>query len=126
MLALGLHRCMPAFDKDLNEMTIFHTVEEPQAAAEVASDQRNVRRPVIFEEGSKGDEELIIHQERILFTSHEAVEPVTTLKNAKFKGFSCTAVRKFLFNLVIRICFAKLFPSSFSIRIRPSRGGKKN
>ncbi len=32
-------------EKDLNEMTIFHAVEEPQAAAEVTSDRRMCDAP---------------------------------------------------------------------------------
>ncbi len=59
-------------------MIIFHEIEEPRAAAEATSDQRNVPRPVIFEESSNADEELLIHQEGILFASHEEVEPDTT------------------------------------------------
>ncbi len=46
-------------------MRMFHKVEGQQAAAEVTSDQSNVRRPVIFEEASNVSEELLINQEGI-------------------------------------------------------------
>ncbi len=69
-------------DEELNEMTIVHAMEEPEAAAEITGDQSNVRRPVVFEEASNADEEPLIHQEGILFTSNEAIEPVATLKIA--------------------------------------------
>ncbi len=57
-------------------------MQESEAAAEVKNDQSNVRRPVAFEEASNADEELLIHQEGIPFTSNEAIEPVTAPKTA--------------------------------------------
>ncbi len=82
-------------DEEVNEMTIVHAVEEPEAAAEVTSDQSNVRRPVVFEEAANEYEELLIHQERVLYTSNEAIELVTTLKNGKCEGYRCTADGQF-------------------------------
>ncbi len=66
-------------DEQLHEMTIIHKIDDNEAAAELTSDQSNVRRPVVFEEASNSDEELLIHQEGILFTSNEAVKPFTTI-----------------------------------------------
>ncbi len=43
-------------------MTIVHAVEEPEAAAEVTGEQRNVRRFVVFEEASNSDEELLVSE----------------------------------------------------------------
>ncbi len=67
-------------------MTIVHAVEEPEAAAEVKEIRVNVRRPVVFEEATNEDEELLIHKEGILFTSNEAIEPVKILKMASAGG----------------------------------------
>ncbi len=40
-------------DKELNRMTSVHAVEEPEAAAEVTSDQSNVRLPFYHPERLK-------------------------------------------------------------------------
>ncbi len=40
----GVIAKMPQISDELNDMTIIHAVEEPEAAAEVISDQSNVRR----------------------------------------------------------------------------------
>ncbi len=69
-------------NEELNEMKIVHADEKPKTAAKVTSDQRNVRRPVIFEEAKDEDEELLVLQEEILLTFDESIEPVTTLEMA--------------------------------------------
>ncbi len=104
-------------NEELNEMSIVHAMEEPEAAAEVTSEQCNVRRPVVFDKASNVDEELLI-----LFTSNEAIEPVATLKMASARILDVqqlgdfqnrlTAVQIVLFcdpNLFAKI-FAHLFP----------------
>ncbi len=94
-------------DAELNEMTIFHSIEESEAAAEVKSDQGNVTRTVVFEESSNSDEEHLIHQEGNLFSSNEAIEPVKASKTAiqesgRFAPFSFS-------NLIAKPC-PHLFP----------------
>ncbi len=92
--SVGISKMSQISDKDLNEMTIFHAVEEPQAAAKVTSDQSNVRRIVIFEEDSNADEELLIHQEGFYLLP---MKQCNLSQHYKWHilGCRCTAVRQF-------------------------------
>ncbi len=76
-----------------------------------------MRRPVVFQEASNADDELLIHHEGVLFTAHEAVEPVTDLKMVQqcgdFVPFSDQ-------NLI-----AKLFPHLFTFRYGYPRTERK-
>ncbi len=93
-------------------MTLVHTVTESEAAANIIDDQSNVRRPVVFEEARNADEELIIHQEGLLFTSNEPEEPVSTLKIASARVLDVQQ-HGTSFLLVIRICSPSYFPIFF-------------
>ncbi len=114
-------------DEELNEMTIVHAVEESEAAAEVTSDQSTVRRPVVFEKASNENEELLIHQEGIPFTSNGAIEPVITLKLASARVIDVQQLGNFVLfsdlNLVAER-FPHLFHSDMVIQGQKKRTGQ--
>ncbi len=78
----------------------------------MTSDQSAGRRPVVFEEASNSDEELHIHQEGILFRSHEALKPFITIKMARVRVADVQQLGT-CFHSVISICSLSVFPHLF-------------
>ena len=69
------HSLLNATQETLSDMLIVHTIEDPQAAVDVAGDKDNIRRPKIFEEAENESEELEVHQDASLFTTKDSVHP---------------------------------------------------
>ena len=73
------HSLLNATQETISDILIAHTVENPQAAVDVAGDKDNIRRPKIFNEAENESEELEIHQDASLFTTKDSFLPETTV-----------------------------------------------
>ncbi len=71
-----------------------------------------MRAPLLFEEAKNEDEELLIHQEGILFTSNEAIDPITTLQMASARVIDVQQLGNFV-PFSDPNLFAKLFHHLF-------------
>ncbi len=58
-------------DEELNDINLVHKIEELEAAAGISIGESNMRQPIVFEEASKPDEELLILQRLSIVTSEQ-------------------------------------------------------
>ena len=101
-----------ASQKDLDNITIVHNIDDPSIAQNISSDQSNIRRPDVLDEASNAEQELTVQRDASLFTSPEPVQPDVALRMASEKVVDVQQSGKFMPDTASHL-FAKLFPHLF-------------